>query len=245
MNRQHRNAVGFTLIELMLSMAFIGALLVVIAMTTIHIMGTYTKGLTVREVNQAGRTISEDIQRTIAASTPFRVSGGAGSQYIVRDGGGRLCTGAYTYAWNYGNTIEFEGNSSNHIYNSYTDADGDELIRLVKVSDAGGTLCLDPERQIVKSQAKELLSAGDRNLAVQAPLTVSSSARNDTSGQAIYAISFILATNNREDWTILEPLNTSCTAPKQMDAENGGNENFCAINQFDIIARAGNRAGSL
>lgn len=257
MNRQYKNQAGFTLIELMLAMAFIGALLVAIAMTTIHIMGTYTKGLTVREVNQAGRTISEDIQRTIAASAPFDVSGGAGSHYIVRDGGGRLCTGAYTYAWNYGNTIELGGNGSAHVYNAYSDGDNSELIQLVKVNDAGGALCLDPEMQIARTQAKELLlsakaepgkspSAGDKNLAVQSLTVSSGTSPNNASGQALYAISLVLGTNNRgSNWTILEPSNTSCTAPKQIDAGNGGNENFCAINQFDIIARAGNRAGSL
>jgi hypothetical protein len=245
MNRPSKSKAGFTLIELMLSMAFVGALLVAIAVTTIHIMGTYTKGLTVREVNQAGRTISEDIQRTIAASVPFTVGGGADSHYIERDGGGRLCTGDYTYAWNNGNTSELGGDASIHIYNLYSDGDNNEPIRLVKVSDAGAALCLDPEQEITREAAKELLVAGDRSLSVQS-LTVSSGASSVASGQALYAITLVIGTSNRgENWVVLDPSNTSCTAPKAADANTAGNENFCAINQFDIIARAGNRAGSL
>ncbi len=244
MSRLYRKRAGFTLIELMLAMAFVGALLVAIAMATIHIMSTYTKGLTVREVNQAGRTISEDIQRTIASSTPFDITDGSDSKYIKRDGaGGRLCTGTYTYAWNYGNTSQLGGNSSTNVYNVYED-DSESHIRLVKVSDTGAALCLDPTRQITKAQAKELLLAGDRGLAVQA-LTVSSGTRDDISGQAIYAISLTIGTNNSrgDNWTVLNPTNTSCLPPHHED--QSGNADFCAINQFDIIARAGNRSGSL
>jgi len=242
---QYKKQVGFTLIELMLAMAFVGALLVAIAVTTIHIMGTYTKGLTVREVNQAGRTISEDIQRTIAASAPFDVSG-ANPMYITRDGGGRLCSGAYTYAWNYGTTIELGGTTSTHAYNIYTDSS--EAIRLVKVSDTGGALCLDAGQQINQAQAKELLQVSDRNLAVQ-DFTVSEGARDEASRQAIYAITLILGTSNRDNFAVLNASNSACLPPKLSESSSetqaSDNEKFCAINKFNIIARAGNRSGSL
>lgn len=239
----HKQTVGFTLVELMLAMAFVGALLLAIAVTTMQIMGTYTKGLTVREVNQVGRTITEDIQRTIASSTPFEVSpaktGAASdpvdSRYVTRPGGGRFCTGAYTYAWNYGKTKELSGATSTSVYNTYDDSDDE--IRLVKVSDAGGALCVDAGMQITKAQTKELLSAGDRNLAVQ-QLTIWSGTRDDASGQALYAVNLTLGTNDQQQ---LNADNTACLPPSQ----GSGSEDFCAINQFNIIARAGNRSGSL
>ncbi len=240
---QHKQKSGFTLVEMMLAMAFVGMLLVAIAMTTMHIMTTYTKGVTVREVNQSGRTISEDMQRTIAASAPFVVSPaktGAptdeiGVRYVVRPGGGRLCTGAYTYAWNYGNTAEISGATSTPVYNTYSDSE--DVIRLVKVSDAGGMLCADVTRDIEKGQAKDFLVAGDRNLAVQ-QLTVRSDREDEVSGQALYAIDLVIGTNDQDQ---INASDGTCLPP----SEGSGFEEFCAINQFSIIARAGNRSGSL
>lgn len=230
--------IGFTLIELMLSMSFIAVLLITIAGTTTQIIHIYTKGLTVREVNQAGRTISEDIQRTIATTAPFKVSPAnqSDSKYITRTGGGRLCTGAYTYAWNYGKTSDLsEDNSLPSAYNRYVS--GRDVVRFVKVSDTGGALCANPSSPVPNAQAKELLTAGDRNLAVQ-ELSVIPGSRDDASGQALYAVSFTLGTN---DHAQLNPSGTACLPP---NAEDGGYENFCAVNQFDLVVRAGNRPGS-
>lgn len=236
---------GFTLIELMLAMSFVGILLVAIAMTSMQIMSIYNKGITIREVNQVGRAISEDMQRTIAASTPFEVAPKTGdesdpddSRYVVQEGGGRLCTGAITYAWNYGNTKELSGDEGRpSVYNTYQG--GGDVIRLVRVNDPGGLLCIDMTEQIPREHATELLLEGDRNLAIQ-KLSVSaeSAGRDDASGQALYAIDLVLGTNDQEQ---INASTITCLPPD----EGSGSEEFCAINQFSIIARAGNRAGSL
>jgi hypothetical protein len=231
---------GFTLIELMLSMSFVAMLLIAIAGTTMEIMSIYTKGLTIREVNQTGRMISEDMQRTVATTAPFKASPAnqSDSKYITRTGGGRLCTGAYTYAWNYGKTRELSGNGGlPSVYNRYVSGRG--TIRLVKVSDTGGILCANPSAAVPDDRAKELLVAGDRNLAVQ-QLIVTAGARDDASGQAIYAISLTLGTNDTTDRTLLVPNGTTCVPPNADTA----NDDFCAVNQFDIVVRAGNRPGS-
>lgn len=241
-----KQTTGFTLIELMLAMAFVTGLLLAIAVTSIQIMGTYTKGLTTREVNQVGRVISEDMQKSIATSIPFKVypvkagdvsddPSAADSGYVRRPGGGRLCIGDYTYAWNYGNTRQLSASAVETAYNTYSD--DPSAIRFIKVRDAGALLCADPSRQIEKTQAKELLSVGDGNLAIQS-FTVNSARRDEASGQALYAVSFVLGTN---DQTQLTSSSHNCLPPSEGD----GAENFCAINQFDIIVRAGNRSGSL
>lgn len=238
-----KQTAGFTLIELMLAMAFVAGLLLVIAGTTIQMMGTYAKGLTIREVNQAGRSISDDIQRTIATSTPFTIepakTGGTSddsdSMYVRRPGGGRLCTGAYTYAWNYGNTQQLSGATATQAYNTFTD--DDTVIRLVKVADAGGVLCINPSQMIQRGISKELLSGGDSNLAIQS-FSINLGAQDEASGQALYALQLILGTNDQSQ---LNATSTTCLPPTQ----GTGAENFCAINQFDIVARAGNRSGSL
>lgn len=57
---------GFTIIELTLSMAFVGVLLVTIAMITINIISIYQKGLSIRAVNDTGRELVDEFSRAIA-----------------------------------------------------------------------------------------------------------------------------------------------------------------------------------
>ena len=62
---------GFTLIELSLGLAFISALMVMVSIITIHISTSYQKGLMIRSVNSTGRSLVDDLSRTIA-SAPTR-----------------------------------------------------------------------------------------------------------------------------------------------------------------------------
>ena len=232
MNQDNKS--GFTLIELMLAMTFIAVLLVAIAITTIQISAIYNKGITLREVNQAGRSVSDELQRSIASAVPFDVTpridaspATETSKYVVRDGGGRLCLGRYTYAWNYGRAI-----TAGSDYNKYNNG---QAVRFAKVTDPSGTLCADPTLVINRSDASEMLTSGDRDLVVHS-MTVSPGATDTTTGQAIYAISIVIGTNDEEQ---LATNDQSCLPP----ADGMGKENYCSVNQFDIIARAGNRAG--
>src|ERR1044071_8859022 len=110
------NTSGFTLVELMLAMTFISLLLIAIALTTIQISNIYNKGITLREVNQAGRSLSDELQRNVSNAVPFDVTPKAGnaplsSKYVVHTGsgntgGGRLCLGDYSYVWNLGESLE-------------------------------------------------------------------------------------------------------------------------------------------
>jgi len=240
-NKQH----GFTLIELMLAMTFISILLLAIAMTTIQISNIYNKGITMREVNQMGRAISDELQRSIGSSTPFDVtpkdsadnSATNTSHYVVRKANGqnvagRLCLGDYTYAWNYGKAIAGEGGITS--YNKYTGGDSATPIRFVKVRDPSGALCSDPTMNITKANATEMLSSGDRDLVVHNFSIVQTKSDAATS-QAIYAISVTIGTNDREQLTAND---ASCKPP----AQGVGDENYCSVNQFDIIARAGNKS---
>lgn len=235
----HDNKSGFTLIELMLAMTFIAVLLVAIAITTIQISAIYNKGITLREVNQAGRAVSDELQRSIASAVPFDVTPKidaspetATSKYVVRDGGGRLCLGRYTYAWNYGRAIT-GGSGAAAVFNKYNNGDP---VRFAKVTDPSGSLCADPTLSINRADASEMLTSGDRDLVVH-DMTVASGATDATTGQAIYAISIVIGTNDSEQLTTND---RSCQPP----ADGAGKEDYCSVNQFDIIARAGNKSGS-
>jgi prepilin-type N-terminal cleavage/methylation domain-containing protein len=234
----HNNKSGFTLIELMLAMTFISVLLVAITMTTIQISNIYNKGITLREVNQAGRSVSSELQQSIASSVPFDVTPKTDnspatetSRYVVRDGGGRLCLGNYSYAWNYGKALT-GGAGAPAIYNKY---DNNTPVRFAKVEDAGGSLCADVNLPVPKSNANELLSTGDRELVLHS-FSVTETASDSATNQALYAITMVIGTNDR---TQLTTDNTSCKPP----ATGAGNENYCSVNEWDIIARAGNKAG--
>jgi prepilin-type N-terminal cleavage/methylation domain-containing protein len=236
----HVNKAGFTLIELMLAMTFISVLLVAIAMTTIQISNIYNKGITLREVNQAGRAVSSELQRSIASSVPFDVTpksdnspGTENSKYVVRDGGGRLCLGNYSYAWNYGKTL-VGGAGAPAVYNKYDDT-GNTPVRFAKIEDAGGALCADVTTAVPKAKSTELLSTGDRDLVLHS-FAVTETSSDAGTNQALYAITMVVGTNDRQQLTTDD---TSCKPP----SAGVGDENYCSVNQWDIIARAGNKAG--
>lgn len=226
MNRKR----GFTIIELLLAMSFLSTLMLAVAMTVVRMGEMYNRGLTVKEVNIAGRSISSDIKRSISESQPIDLDLSA-KQYVPQSWGGRLCVGKYSYIWNYGKTLsDKSANSSNsNIYSSSTDQ-----IRLVKVPDGSGTYCTDLSKNIDPNGAVELLSAGDRGLALHNfSITNELSAKDDRSKQSIYYISYIVGTN---DQAAIASNNASCKTPDSIDADL----TYCSINEFNIVARSTN-----
>lgn len=125
MNRRHHKRQGFTLIELMLAMGFVGSLLVMIALIIMQIMGLYNRGLTIKEVNQVSRTVVRDMQQSISSVDAFTVrfqeeadspqlktpeslreAVAQNVDYYSNAAGGRLCTGSYSYVWNTGEALK-------------------------------------------------------------------------------------------------------------------------------------------
>ncbi len=228
---QHNFRKGFTLIEMMLSMAFIAMLLVSMATVSRFVLSMYTKGMTVREVNQSGRLVVDDIQRTIESVPPFDIA----KNYIEdTSGGGRLCTGSYSYAWNYGKDLKA---SQESVLNKYSDDSTSDQIRLVRVRDAGGSLCADLTRQIERADAKELLSEGDRDLVVHR-FRVAETARDDASKQALYSVQLTIGTNDSEQ---LGVDNSTCLPP----TEGTGTDDYCSLNSFNFVIRAGSKVGGI
>ncbi|MEI7918552.1 MAG: hypothetical protein WCH58_04155 [Candidatus Saccharibacteria bacterium] len=233
---------GFTIIELMLAMAFVSALLVAIAMTVIQIGDIYNKGLTYKDVNQAGRSIASELQRTIAESASFSIDV-ADNHYVVQKGdgdkplGGRLCLGQYSYIWNYGKYI---GDSRS---NAYLNADSSTPpIRFVKVLDPNTSYCVANAGiypKINKANAVEMLVIGQgsgenqHDLALHSFIINPNPPQDSKTGQGLYSIEFLLGTNNQNALTTDF---TSCKPP----GEEGADPAYCSVNQFNIVARAGN-----
>lgn len=237
MNRAVRSEQGFTIIELLLAMTFVSMLLLAIAATVIQIGTIYNRGLTMKAVDQSGREVSTDLQRTIGQSQPFDTASSFRQQRYpetpINDAdGGRLCTGTYSYIWNYGRSLKKPIN---------TYVVGDAEIRLVRVRDAGGQYCADPTKRIEIADATELLSAGDRNVAVQS-FAITEVASNPTISQAIYRIVLEIGTNDQSALQRdagLTTIDTSCRPP----SDDASQQDFCAVNKFEFTAQAGNKGG--
>lgn len=242
MNHVDKKSVqGFTIIELMLAMTFVSVLMVAITMTVIQISNIYNKGTTLRAVDQAGRAVSQDMQFTLAAAGPLDIGeagvGGLNYKPQIQIGGemsspdgGRLCTGSYSYIWNTGHGLKAPVN---------TFETGNEQIRMVKVRDIGALYCSDVSRPIRTTDATELLSAGDRELAVQS-LKIVQVASDPVAQQALYSIELELGTNDQDSLdqkTTVTTIDTSCRPP----SDNMSTRDFCAVSKFEFTVRAGNR----
>lgn len=84
---------GFTIIELMLALVFVAFILVFMALTLVQMMRIYDKAISMRQVNQAGRTITEDISESMRAQLPEKIT----TDFVSS---GLLCVGSTVYRWN-------------------------------------------------------------------------------------------------------------------------------------------------
>ena len=81
--RRTNKITGFTLVELMIATAFIGSLLLVIALVVMQVTTLYTSGLTIKEVNAVSRTVVRDMQQSIANSDAFALAYAAKTQQLL------------------------------------------------------------------------------------------------------------------------------------------------------------------
>lgn len=226
----HYNQKGFTIIELTLSMGFVASLLIAITLTVIQIGNSYTRGLTLKEVNQAGSALSVDLTRNISQTNSFDLSSSFIEQGPSLDfWGGRLCAGQYSYVWNYGKAVspdinEYDGSTTK--------------INFVRVEDSAGLMCqhvsgVYPDVPFGKST--ELINPGTKNLAIH-KFNISSPAEDTTTGQQLYNIKFMIGTNDKD---LINTSNNTCKAPGEAGSSKK-DFSYCAINVFDIIVRSGN-----
>lgn len=235
---------GFTLIELMLAMAFISVLLLAIAMTIIQIGTIYNKGMTLKEVNQSARSISDELKRGIASSEAFTLA----TKYVTNTAGGRLCLGQNSYVWNYGKAIT-EANADLTKYATATLNDSLGSVRFLKVPDPAGIYCaMNPstgkflygdirtqDAGVATNITTELLKPGDRTLSIhQFSISSGTHASDTVTGQQLYSISFTIGTSNV---TALTSDQSACLPPGDPNSDFA----YCTIQQFSLVVRAGDR----
>jgi len=227
MNRGTRQA--FTAVELIIALAFISSLLLVIALTVIQISNMYNRGLTVKSVNQAGSTISTDLQKSIETAMTFNIDPAlTPRQYISDNLGGRLCLNTYSYIWNYGKAL-----NDSMATNRYSS--GSSQIRMVKVRDPGGSYCLNPNSDINPTDAIDLLASGDRTLALQSfEIKSNATAYDKLANSRLYTITYRVGTNNKEN---LSSDYFSCLEP----GNPGSDLSYCSVEVFTLAASSGNK----
>jgi prepilin-type N-terminal cleavage/methylation domain-containing protein len=118
---------GFTLVELMLALAFVGFVMIFAITTVIQVMSTYNKGLALKEINQAARAATEDMARIVRGTSTTTIV----TSPLTAPGGSRarVCFGGVSYVWNF----------TNQTTNRYTDG---SVITFARVDDPGNALCV-------------------------------------------------------------------------------------------------------
>ena len=92
---------GFTLIELMLAMSFISVLFVVDCDGGYSSRKMYSRGIVLRDVNQAGRDISDTVRRDFLQANAEKIdTTGLRVPNNSNWSTGRLCLGSHSYVWN-------------------------------------------------------------------------------------------------------------------------------------------------
>lgn len=246
---QHRssrlNVKGFTIVELMIAMAFISLLLLAIAGIVMQLGSIYNKGVTLKSVNQAGRSIVADMKQTVAEGQPFDVTiDSSGYQPQRHDGiaastdydGGRLCTSSYSYIWNIGKHIDPNDPSSQR--NKYQGSDSTKPLRFIRIRDDGGQYCRSDKLNapIPYTDATELLSEDELAIQDFSIKQLTGSLGSDTT---LYNIGIVVS-NAYQDTIYLDTDNDyKCNPP----SGTGASEEFCAVNKFEFVVRAGSRGG--
>lgn len=230
-----RHRKGFTLIELMLAMTFISVLLLAIALTIIQIGTVYNKGIVLKEINQLGRALGDDVKRTGAASETINLS----TDYVTHSAGGRLCFGTYSYVWNTTRALE-QGDAN---ITTYAVADKPS-IHFVKVPDSakmycaktpGGALTYATIAPADTDIAQELLPAGDHSLGLNRLVMLPSAAVTDaTTGESIYTLEYTLGAG---DVSTMNEDQTACLGPDRLESDLV----YCSVEQFSLVLRTGNK----
>lgn len=128
---------GFTLIELMLAMAFISFLLVFLVLSILQITRLYVKGSAIRQIDQTGRQLLDTIGVSLRSNTTPR--------YVSASN--RLCAGNVSYAWN----------TNGETKNSFSGSDASTELRFISVQDPGADLCDSPNSPIAKAGTVNLV----------------------------------------------------------------------------------------
>lgn len=207
---------GFTLTELMFAMMFVTFLLIFSVTVIIQAMQIYNKGLSIRQINQSGRQLSEDFSRTLRNT----------SSASLTSSNMRLCTGQTSYVWNIGEPDPATAP------NKYSPPNTSTPLRLVRVYDPGGSLC-GSTADINKSNSREIVTP---SLAVQCFTSI----RRESS--KIISINTVISTSGANSSRDVPATGTNVTCDRDgnpatpsigIECDPGSDGAFCALGEFN------------
>lgn len=146
---------GFTIIELMLALAFLSVMLIFVLSATIQVMRSYNKGLVMKQMNQTGRTITEDITRSARSAWASDTSS---SIDISKVSQGRLCVGGVSYVWNEPEIVDETG--IDIVSGADNKFDNGDQVDIVRIVDKNGQFCSDPTRVVMKNDDNTSILSG-------------------------------------------------------------------------------------
>ncbi len=233
---------GFTLIELMLAMAFVSVLLLAIATIAIQAGKLYNRGLTLKSINQSGREISDSLRRDFLQANAGKISGNANSAVVMVQAGGadrsgRLCLGDYSYVWNVPKVVSGEVKAGAGIITEVGGPHSGRPINFARVIDPDGMLCQKNETTgaymstVATDKVTHLLKpAGSNDVVLAIHQMKAARVAGDSGADSLYRLEFVLGTSQLE---AVNTANGTCKPP----ADNSENLDFCAINSFEMIVR--------
>ena len=233
---------GFTLVELMLAMAFVSVLLLAIATIAIQAGKLYNRGLTLKSINQSGREISDSLRRDFLQANAGKISGNANSAVVMVQAGGadrsgRLCLGDYSYVWNVPKVVSGEVKAGAGIITEVGGPHSGRPINFARVIDPDGMLCQKNETTgaymstVATDKVTHLLKpAGSNDVVLAIHQMKAARVAGDSGADSLYRLEFVLGTSQLE---AVNTANGTCKPP----ADNSENLDFCAINSFEMIVR--------
>lgn len=228
---QNNTQRGFTVIELTLAMAFLAFILLFTTTTLVQMMRTYNKGITIKQINQAGRTITEDLARSLGSGESADII----TTYLPQ---GRLCVGNAVYMW----TPTFTA-AQQYTPTIYTRLDT-KAVSLVRASKTPLTCSANGALSLASSDTTfSLLGDNARVLDVKAE-------RYGTGGRLVQ-LTFIIGTFDLGEESALQSLatatpqynniyNTPYYRGGTMTCRPDSQGNFCAFGTFKTTVYVGN-----
>ena len=202
---------GFTLVELILAMAFFSFILLFVIVGFVQINRSYTRGITTKEVQNTARELMENICLAIRNSEANSIE-----TFNTVPGRLRLCAGTTRFGWNMadagGNfTSEVYGDTGGIISISRTSTGACQDPIALNASGGNGTQSLVPDNIVV--QYLEVRRLGTSNS---------------------YTVELVISTDGRAN-----PLDFSTFGPNATcDIQTG--DQFCDVARLETVVTARN-----
>ena len=236
-NKQKTHA-GFTIVETTIVLAFLSILTISIVYVGIFCGKMYSKGVTLKSINQAGREIADQIRRDVVNSQESDIR-------VVIQGNdatgqvGRICLGSVSYLWNDAKAMSMESTTKISYPNGH-------LVRLARISDRGGQFCEKqsddyyPVEISSTAEYKEMVGNDSENIMIYRLYMGDNLYSSSGSSSGMRNLSFDIGTGDFDVVEFVE--NEEYPNGKYMCRLSGSEEsnfNYCAIERFDTKIRSG------